>query len=279
MKNLFLIGFLIISLFLGLVFAAPPKEGAYVVIEPELVETSPKFINYPSIKKSPTRGEVLTDIEEHMDYRYAAGDYHDPDAATQGHESSHGISSVLRQKFTKRGKINAFYVLKNKAIILQEPPTTIKKVAPLVPRSLRGMSYNLYLVQQAESWNDESLYILDEFNAYTNGTAVGLNLNLNRGESCQQMLDFVVYSVCLAGAIENSKQDGNTYDDQEFKQFLMWQIERAISYCEKAKNTNMSSPSHEQYLNKFRTASDASSLRKFAKNYFGEKWTAKFLGF
>jgi hypothetical protein len=53
--------------------------------------------------------------------------------------------------------------------MLANPAGTISEAARLVPSSMRYSRFNLYLVKQAASWNNEPLYIYDEWVAYRNG--------------------------------------------------------------------------------------------------------------
>jgi hypothetical protein len=157
----------------------PPKP-------PQAIE--PIWTEYAAQRNITDLGKVLSDIEGHMP---AGHIYKDSDKITWAHETTHGINSHLRQKFSNGQKMNGFYCLNNKAAMILEPPTTISKVAGLVPSSLRGGVYNLYLVSQASSWNDTPLYIFDEWIAYTNGSDCRLDLGIEqRSETVTYMLEF-----------------------------------------------------------------------------------------
>jgi len=225
---------------------------------------------------------VLADIESHMP---AGHIYKDNDLITWGHETTHGINSHLRMKFqrggygwdgkqwliTQQARINGFYVLENRAAIINEPNTTIRAAAALVPRTLRSGVYNLYMVQQAGQWNDTPLYVFDEWVAYTNGSAVRLNLKItSRGETVLYMLEFNNYAIAVAMACKT--------ENQQFKKFLMWHLERTMELYRQ--NLLLGDVSQATaYLEKTKTSPDAEELRAFARQYFGTEWTQRVLGY
>lgn len=242
------------------------------------------FLTFKSIKPIPSElGVVLGDIESHMPNEHI---YKDNDKVVWAHETTHGINSVLRNKHEKintifktateyrpvygGGHINAFYVLKNRYVVLKEPNIKISDVAENIPQSLRGTSYNLYLIEQQKNWNNYPLYIFDEWSAYTNGAACHLDLKINdNSDSVLSMFNFNIYSICMA--MTTKEQDKN-YDDKELKAFLRWNIERSFEYLN---NDSLSM----EYLEKIEKADDAEKFRTFCKNYFGKQWTKKYFNF
>jgi len=265
-----------------------------IVVDPEPIKPEPPkrvepvFINWPKVRSvDSSLGKVLGDIESHMP---AGHIYKDNDKITWGHETTHGINSNIRNRNQKwivkhklrffffRGepylvkvaeRVNGFYCLEDRAVVIVEPPTTIRAAAAKVPQSLRGEVYNLYMVQQAGSWNDTPLYIFDEWVAYTNGSEVRKDLRIqSRAETVTYMMEFNVYAMSLAMVV---KEKGG-YDDTQLKAFLMWNIERSVRiYNNESEAT--------AYLNKLRTNSDAEKLRGFARSYFGVEWCKEVLGF
>lgn len=261
-------------------------------IKPEITPEAPKrvepvFINWPKVRAVDSGlGKVLGDIESHMP---AGHIYKDSDKITWGHETTHGINSnirnrnqrwlvkyktrflFLKEKYLVKAaeRVNGFYCLEDRAAVIVEPPTTIRAAAAKVPQSLRGGVYNLYMVQQAGSWNDTPLYIFDEWVAYTNGSEVRKDLGITgRAETVTYMMEFNVYSMSLAMVV---KEKGG-YDDTQFKAFLMWNMERSVKIYN-------SEPEATAYLNKLRTNGDAENLRAFARSYFGAEWCKEILGF
>lgn len=246
---------------------APPIQPAP---EPPVPTPIPEFTICPKIQNVTNLGTVLSDIESHMP---AGHIYRDSDKITWGHETSHGIHSRVRNKYQRhnQGRINAFYVLEDRAVIVQEPKTTISTAARLVPRSLRGGVYNLYMVSQARSWNDTPLYVFDEWVAYGNGALVRADLNIqNRDETVTYMLEFNNYAIAVAMAARTN--------DEQFKRFLMWNLERSMQIYEDNRSIGDTSRA-TSYLEVTRNSEDAEELREFARSYLGEKWTKRVLGY
>lgn len=249
------------------------------------LKVEPKFIEFLPVREvSSSLGKVLSDIDSHMP---AGHSYVANDKVTWAHETTHGINSVIRNKYnsgkikiTKTateyrnvvggGRVNAFYVLNDKAVVVEEPDLKISQIAPLIPSSLRGRSYNLYLIQQTRDWNDFPLYIFDEWSAYTNGAACHIDLKINdRSDTILSMFNFNVYSICVAMGVEKYDSD---YDDKQFKNYLMWSLERSYEYLNQDELSL-------NYLEKIKTCEDGKEFRSFCKRYFGEAWVKKVLQF
>jgi hypothetical protein len=198
---------------------------------------------------------ILKDVESHLP---AGHGYSDPDRITTVHESTHGINSLLRQRYG----CPAFYVLNNRAVLMKEPTTTLSyaSVANMVPPSLRGEVYHLYLKQMQRWWNFQPTYVFDELTAYSNGAEARKQLGIkDRQETVRYAVEFIVYSSCVPMASHST--------DTQMKEFLKWQIERVIALSGRG-----------AYLDKLRTSSDAKELRDWMRNYYGATWTKKVLG-
>jgi hypothetical protein len=261
--------------------------------EPPVPQTpAPEITIEEPIRSVSNLGKVLSDIDSHMP---AGHIYRDSDKITWGHETTHGIHSRLRMKlsrsrrfygnlleqwrFTPTGRpvywsnarINVMYVLENRAVVIDEPDTTIRAAAQLVPQSLRGGVYRLYMVSQAAQWNDTPLYVFDEWVAYGNGAAVREDLKIeSRQETVQYMLEFNNYSLAVAMACKT--------EDAQFKSFLKWNLERSMELYKSNLSIGDLSKS-TAYLENTRTSNDASELREFARNYLGRDWCKKVLGY
>lgn len=250
------------------VFYYPQPNQQPHQAKPQVPE--PTWTFYAKVRdvNNPSLGNVLADVDSHMPEGHI---YKDNDKITWTHETSHGISSELRQKFGKPGiKINGFYCLENRAVIVEEPNVTISAVADVIPQSLRGDVYNLYFVKQVAGWNNIPLYILDEKVAYTNGSACRKDLKIEkRAETVQYMMEFCVYSIALAMTV---KQNDPNYDDKQLRAFIMWNTERAFGYYQEERGA-------KDYLDKLKTSRDAEIIRDFAKNYFGVDWCKRVYGF
>lgn len=306
-KNLILIT-LWFSLMMILLF--PPKikepiiikEEPIILEEPELAppeiikDIEPNWTNWSKVREenNPRYGSVLNDIESHMPKNHI---YRDSNLVTSSHETTHGINSNIRNKHQKSNRINAFYCLDDKACIIEEPKIQISDIARVIPDNLRGPSYELYLVKSTKDWNNDSLYLFDEWSAYTNGSLTGLELNYeNYQYELLQAHNFNVYCTYLAKVVKERCPD---YDDTQLKSFLMWNTQRVfgISYTEAIKvmapspedkefesniNRNLYPKSDDwyggnyygidEYLKQIRSAPESEGFRKFCREYFGEEW-------
>jgi hypothetical protein len=230
-----------------------------------------------------TWGTALTDIANHLPKSYGTT-YDDPDVCTFGHETSHGIHAHLRNyKNTTGKKANAFYVLADKAALVIEPNMYKSEMASYVPQSLRGFRYGTYITGQT-AWDDTPLYVWDEWNAYVNGAEVGVN-RVKEGlwkEGWRDQsgnLEFVVYAMALAQAVAD-KDPGYFSTYKQFREFLMWNTERAMALFHEHQNMpEFTSSDVGAYHQTFKTSADAEALRKFIRDTFGASWTMQILGF
>jgi hypothetical protein len=198
---------------------------------------------------------VVSDVQSHLP---EGNVYWDADRVTCVHESTHGVNSLLRNRYGRP----AFYVLNNKAILLNEVRTTISEIARDVPVSLRGDVYQLYLIQSQRDWNNYPSYILDEWVAYTNGGEARQTLNIiDRAETTRYALEFCVYSTYVVAR-----------GDAQMREFYKWQVERVIRLHRQAGLNG-------DYLNRLRLSPDAVQLRIWLRETYGQKWTKSFLGF
>ena len=91
-----------------------------------------------------------------------------------------------------------------------------------------------------------------------------------RAETVLYMLEFNNYAIATAMACKT--------DDLQFKNFLMWHLERTMDLYRQ--NLNLGDVSQATaYLEKTKTSSDAEPLRAFARQYFGAEWTQRVLGY
>jgi hypothetical protein len=254
--------------------------------DPTFTRLEPDWVKYNAVRVvNNYDSTLLNDLQSHLP---AGHPYGDNDKVTSGHECTHGINSYIRLKYAGQGRINALYFLNDRAVILIEPHTTLATVAIYVPQSLRGNMYQTYLIGMQGSWNNESLYIFDEWISYTNGTAVGLDLAKagkwgggKRSDTVQFMMEFNVLSLCLAQVIVNVENPGVLYDDtSNFKAVLRWNLRRAVNLSKEAKKyPEFSGTGADAYMERLRTAQDAKGLRDFCKKYFDPTWTKMVLGF
>ncbi len=271
-------------------------------------KVEPLWKKWPRLREvsDPQMGVILGDIESHLPKGHQ---YSDRNKMTWAHEGTHGINAEIRLKVygSNMDNFNAFYLLQDRSIVLKEPSVTISDVAKEVPSELRGPSWGLYMVDQALIWNDRPLYLMDEWVSYTNGAEAGKELNV-RGWYYEllQAHNFNVYCLYLAMVMQ---RDVSNYDDTEFKKFLMWNTDRVFRISLPSDRTKVDvgfpadrvtrvSNSHicphhrieeygsevdlkavEDYVNKLRTSPAAEPIRKFAREYMGERWCKNVYGF
>lgn len=139
------------------------------------------------------------------------------------HELTHQLNNSLRNK--KGRGYNCAYVGKGKYVTLKEPNVTLSQVAKNIPREHReNHTYQLYLVQQQQYWNNQPLYILDEWSAYVNTVEYAKQIGREYQGSDKFSIEFLVYTYFLVKTIEEN--DPNYQDLGKLKEFYNWQRER-----------------------------------------------------
>ncbi len=239
------------------------------------------FVDFPDQKNASGSGwgDVLTDIENHLPASYGTT-YRDSDAITHGHETTHGINSHLRNHHGPDGvKVNGFYVGDDRAVILEEPGIRKQDVAPYVPASLQESRYRMYISNRESwsmAWDDQPLYVFDEWTAYTNGSQVGVDQASHgqwRGgwrDGMMGTIEFTVYSFALAQAVAEKDPDYFSSNDN-FRAFIAFQAERAMTtYREGAQLQEFRWDKQDAYYQSFLEAADAQGLRDFIRQTWGD---------
>lgn len=162
------------------------------------------------------------------------------------HEITHGINADLRNQrlVIKRlpspidkvdhtlwiadepvtSRRNAFYLLKNRAIRIDEPNCRKSDASEFIPQTFRGYRYGLYVAGQRE-WDDTPLYLYDEWSAYANGAMNVIDAS-SRNEYRDGNTDyiaapveFIAYGlgVCMAAHKTNSLSE-------TLRDFTLWMI-------------------------------------------------------
>lgn len=296
---------------------APPAQTAPTTPPPpQLLQTFPQealihWMNYPKIHNTqfPITG-TLKDIEEHTVRGTSPKFTHNfKDLITWGHETSHLISS----KISLSPKYYGLYVLKDKAI--QIPwfgnPALTAKVAEAIPEKLRGHSYQLYLIKQGAKC-ESTLMLFDEWIAYTNGATIGKELNYpGWWYECLQAHQFNIYCIYVAKVVQEEYPE---YNPEIMKDFMKWNIERTFGLLDDTKEVTNSKvlqdfpkceicPNYlvvkqynkrygqennfdsnplkasKDYIEVFRSATEAEPVRTFMKGYFGSDWCKEVYGF
>lgn len=115
---------------------------------------------------------ALGDIDCHMPQNHK---YRFDDKVTWAHETTHGVNSLLRNKFRID---NGYYLIRNKAFLIGSPKLTLREIANNIPINQRGRIYDLYMVKAQQWWNNTPFYMMDECCAYINGTLVGIEVGM-----------------------------------------------------------------------------------------------------
>ena len=220
--------------------------------------------------KPVTRAGSIGDIVSHLNN---VSTYYDADIVTFAHEATHGTNGEFRQRYGNRR--NCLYVLSNNMAVITEPPTTLSSVARKVAPSLRGNGYQLYMVSQGQYWENEPLYILDEWTAYSNGAIVGLENNI--GDRTQQSfgssLEFFGYALTLLQTL-----NGSNYDSAPLKGFITWNGARTTTTYLKMKAAGLITDKHKRFYGTMQSSQDTASLRSFCIQCFGPSWAKENLG-
>jgi hypothetical protein len=244
-------------------------------------------IDYPQQKQdnAGAPGDILKDIETHLPASYGDQYRFEDDEITWGHETTHGVNSDVRNYHNNSGKrANGLYLLGDCGVIVVEPDILKSAVAPYVPQVLRGFRYSTYITGQT-AWDDMPTYIMDEFVAYTNGGAVGVELvqkglwNHQWQDGVAGQLEFVVYALALGMAVE----DGDpTYwaTEPQLRELIAHEIRRAMDIFALGR----AMPAFEYdvqdtYLQELRTSSQAAEMREWVKETYGAEWAMEVLGF
>lgn len=158
----------------------------------------------------------LQDIESRL---AADHDLRGEDEITWAHEGTHYIDSRL-----SRDPVRAFYCLRGRVARVRHPKISITQVAAAVPLKLRGAIYQQYLVNQRRHWDQQPLYIVHEWLAYTNGSQVRKELGWEkRGETERHMAEMGVYVSVLVSLTETHDPD---YNLGPLVTFIRWNVAR-----------------------------------------------------
>jgi len=259
-------------------------DNTIVVIMPD---DKPKTIPENKPKPKEKSGLVFTEVDKYrkIEENTIYGDvlthsfekpYGDQDSRRINvHETSHGITSHLRNLYSKAlsKKLNVFYVLNSRCIVLEESNISMHLVTKYIPPDLRSYRYNLYFVKNIVDWNDMPSYIIDEWNSYILGSKSAVedynNGILNeRVDAVSGCLDFSIYAICFAMAVkEHDNEYWKTYP--QFKntiKFLL--IEAEKTFGEGMEIENFRNSSQEKLYENLKSSPNAAKIRAFLKEEF-----------
>ena len=205
------------------------KYLLYLVL---MFQSNSYWQEHPKIRtvEDDTLGDILTDIEEHLPADHKSKYV---DKVTWAHEATHSINNLLRRSHAYH---NAFYVLNDQFVLIQEPTgVTIANIRNQIPPLFHDNQYSLYLTgKQVSEWNLSPLYILDEWVAYTNASECVLELlekdlwretDKGQGEA-MIMTKFNVYALVMLS--------NTTNPEPKLTQFIEWNLRRSLSIWERS---------------------------------------------
>lgn len=172
--------------------------------------------------------------------------------------------------------MNAFYLLDGNGVILKEPGIAKRMVQRFVPPSLRKSRYETYVSGQT-AWDDQPLYLVDEWNAYINGTLVAIDDKENgvydgneRSDEAVGPVEMGVYCVALGMAVEKHDPE-YWHGEPEFKSFLQYEWQRAKECFDKAAPL-FPWDTQDEIIKSLRTSPDAEAMRQFIKTHLNGVW-------
>jgi len=187
----------------------------------------PKFTHIEATRSaSAVEGSVIQDLEQRMPENHQ---YRADDRVTWAHETTHGLQADIRNaRFEpeKKRPLNAFYHLDGRAILVREPDFKISTYAEKIPKAVRGIVFEQYIVKQLKWWDNYPLYPWDEWTAYTNGVACRIERKDKENWSeTQFMLEMMVYSTyALVHIGENNTSEENLQLERAFR----WMANRSF---------------------------------------------------
>lgn len=247
------------------------KRG-FVIENNQRVATLPKMVSVPKFLRMKEKS-VLADIVNACDNGLNQPVLNNS-RKTNGHETTHMVQANMRNNHG--GRVNAFYLLDGKGVILKEPGIAKRLVQKFVPPSLRQSRYETYVSGQT-AWDDCPLYLVDEWNAYINGTMVavddkeqGIADGNERSDEAVDPIEMGVYCVALAMAVE--KHDRQYWDSEpEFKAFMLYEWQRAKEVFDKAAPL-FPWDTQDAILKSLRESPDAEDMRQFIKTHLNGVW-------
>ncbi len=226
-------------------------------------------------------------------------------AGTIAHELIHGINAYLRS--LKKNK-PAFYVPFQGAFYFE--PTQAKRIhiAQFIPQELRGIEgngggrFHDYIQTRdgkepdagtyfdpstgKKLWGETDVfYIWDEWNAYIYGGRADLEAEALHGkefwDSLTGPVEFMIYS--LGGMMATKRCDASYFKSpafQEVKAAFVFLAEETMKLLSESQVSSLQPKKSNAYLERLRTSSSkqASEMRDFIRQEFGDSWSREVLG-
>lgn len=196
--------------------------------------------------------------------------------STNAHETSHMISSQLRNKY--RRNLNGFYYNGMSGILINQPNLTIKDVGPYIPENLRGYRYQLYFVDQLKHWNDSPLYIMEEWNCYSLGGAVSIvdyhqEKEVEKTDAVAGCFEFMIYTTALYMCIAH-KDPGYLNHNENFCKFFNY----LLGYSTTIYNFGKMIPAYKSEKSdklywEYQSSQEGKEFRSFTDDLLKVRWT------
>ena len=143
------------------------------------------------------------------------------DEITTIHERCHEVNSRLRNRWGK----SCLYVGDKKFAWLPKARGTLAQVANA--SQYRGDLFQLYLIQQQQHWNDDPMYLFDEWVCYANGAAVAVYGKPVPGQHWSD-----VQYACEMGYYCRIVADQS--GDKEIMEFWRWHAKKCVKIADDA---------------------------------------------
>lgn len=170
--------------------------------------------------------DILVDVTTHCDEQGRKTAY-EPDKVTYCHEATHMVNSRIRQAM--RPGWAGFYLGSHCIAYLPIPNITLTQAAKYVHSSLQNSTYQLYFVEQRRYWNDNALYVFDEWSAYINGSQAAVELRVDNHGEFDRAVWFCHYADCVLVAIKQHDPHYSAFKDLEA--FINFQKQRTLKYA------------------------------------------------
>lgn len=212
--------------------AAPTASAASAAITPAVHRPPGRALpgdqvawrEAPALRPPPVGvGAFLADVESRLPPQLGT-QYRDRSRVTWCHETTHGVHAALRNRY----RAPAFYPGGGRFALVEAPALSLGEVAAAVPPRLRGVRYQVYLVQQRRDWERDPLYVWDEWVAYNNGTTTALaeggRSKTGPSDDAVACLELSTYALAVASA---ARRKGVPVSDQ-FREFCAWELRRSL---------------------------------------------------
>lgn len=242
--------------------------------EPEPSPPEPTVPVFIEVKKfrNVSRDSVYADVLSHSN-KGSFGNAHG--RSTNVHETAHRIHSYIRNSY-RQGKINGFYCLNGRGVIIEEPNMRKSRIAEFLPQNLRSYRYGTYISGQA--WDSIPLYIYDEWTAYVLGGMCNVDdvqSGRYRGawtDGVSGCLGFSIYAVATCMAVK--KYDPNYWEtNEQFRNFTIYMLHQAHeTYMVGSKMDKFKWDKQDRLLKELLTSREAEPMRAFMNEYLEGVW-------